>query len=211
MVRPLRERRMSIKVRDFIERVLLFAFIGWFVYQLVTAIAAGETPWVSGLVLFGELVVLVLVFVRRPAADISQSWSAWLLAFGATAMPLFVIPHGVQLFPAFIVGILFMIGIVAQITAKLSLSRSFGIVPANRGVVTNGMYSIVRHPVYASYLVGHVAFLLANFSAWNAAVYAFALGLQIARILSEEDLLTRDPAYAAYRETVRYRLLPGVF
>lgn len=202
---------MSIKVRDFIERILLIAFVGYFVVQLVTAIATGQTPWASGLVLVGEFVVLVLVFMRRPATEISMSWGPWLLAFGATAAPLFVIPHGEQFLPTLAVAALFVISIAAQVIAKLSLSRSFGIVPANRGVVTKGMYSFVRHPVYASYLIGHIAFLLANFNGWNLAVYTFALGLQIARMLAEEELLTRDPAYAAYRQVVRYRLVPGVF
>ena len=36
---------------------------------------------------------------------------------------------------------------------KLSLGRSFGLMPANRGVVSTGMYRLVRHPIYLGYLV----------------------------------------------------------
>jgi protein-S-isoprenylcysteine O-methyltransferase Ste14 len=77
--------------------------------------------------------------------------------------------------------------------------------------VTSGLYSVVRHPVYASYLVGHVGFLLLHPTFWNVSVYTAGLGFQVARMMAEERLLERDPIYAAYSATVRYRLMPGVF
>jgi protein-S-isoprenylcysteine O-methyltransferase Ste14 len=110
-----------------------------------------------------------------------------------------------------VLAALFALSIGAQIMAKLSLNRSFGMVPANRGVVTSGLYGLVRHPVYASYLLGHIAFLLANPTLWNASLYAVALGLQLARMQAEERLLRRDPVYAAYAQSVRYRLVPGLY
>ena len=45
---------------------------------------------------------------------------------------------------------------------KITLGRSFGVVPANRGVVVGGPYNFVRHPIYTGYLITHVAFLVAN-------------------------------------------------
>ena len=102
-------------------------------------------------------------------------------------------------------------GLSMQIAAKINLNRSFGIVPANRGVVTDGFYSIVRHPVYASYLIGHVGFLLLNPNWWNLTVYTSGLAFQVSRMLMEEGLLSHDPLYQAYRQHVRYRLVPGVF
>lgn len=202
---------MSLKLRDLIERVLLCAFVGSLTYRLLTAIVAGQTAWVSGLVLVGEIMILALVLFRRPAADISTSWREWLLAFAGSAAPLLIAPGGQQLVATDVLGLVFVVSIIAQVAAKASLNFSFGIVPANRGVRTKGLYAFVRHPVYATYLVGHVAFLLGNWSAWNICVYSFALALQIGRIMAEENLLTRDPEYAAYRQRVRYRLVPGVF
>jgi protein-S-isoprenylcysteine O-methyltransferase Ste14 len=39
----------------------------------------------------------------------------------------------------------------------------------------------------------------------------FALcGVQFARARAEEEFLASDPVYRAYRERVRYRLIPGV-
>lgn len=202
---------MSLHVRDLAERALLCALVGWLAWRIGASIVAGETSWVSMLVLAGEILVLIFVLIGRKATDVTTRPSDWLLAFAGAAAPLLVTPGGEQLVPTSVIASLFLFGFVAQIAAKISLNFSFGLVPANRGVVSGGLYKFVRHPVYASYLIGHVAFLLANPTGWNAFVYSAALALQIGRLLAEERLLCRDPAYVAYQQAVRYRLLPGVF
>ncbi len=98
-----------------------------------------------------------------------------------------------------------------QLFAKLSLGRSFGLLPANRGVVSTGAYRFVRHPIYAGYLLSEIGFLLANFSTRNLITIGVWMVLQIGRILLEERLLSDDADYRAYRAQVRYRLIPGVF
>lgn len=202
---------MTMRVRDTVERVLLCVFVSWLAWRIGSSILAGDTTWVSALVLVGELLVLFFVLIGRPASAVSTSPREWLLAFAGSAAPLFVMPGGEQIAPTPVIAAVFLIGILAQIAAKLSLNRSFGVVPANRGVVTTGLYGLIRHPVYASYLIGHAAFLLANPTFWNLAVYSIALALQVGRILAEEGLLARDAAYVAYQQSVRYRLVPGVF
>jgi protein-S-isoprenylcysteine O-methyltransferase Ste14 len=157
--------------------------------------------------------VLLLFFVvfARPASDGSTSTREWLIAFAGTAAPLFATPGGTPLLPVNVIAVIFLVGIVLQVSTKVNLNRSFGIVPANRGVVTTGFYSVVRHPVYASYFIGHMAFLLVNPTLWNLCIYSIELGFQIARMHAEEGLLSRDPAYASYLRNVRYRLVPGVY
>lgn len=202
---------MKLQTRDLIERGFLTVFVSWLAWRILSAIFAGETSWVSAFVLVGELLVLFFVLTGRPASEVSTKPHEWLLAFAASALPLLVTPGGAPAAPPVLLVALFLFSIAAQIAAKLSLNRSFGMVPANRGVVTKGLYAYVRHPVYASYLLGHVAFALANPTLWNIAIYLVAFGIQVVRMHAEEGLLTRDPAYAAYRETVRYRLVPGVY
>jgi protein-S-isoprenylcysteine O-methyltransferase Ste14 len=102
-------------------------------------------------------------------------------------------------------------GLLIQISAKIVLWRSFGIVAAVREIKVSGPYRFVRHPMYAGYTIVHVGFLLAFPSLWNLAVYASALLVQIARLLREEQLLNRDQHYREFASRVRYRLLPGVF
>ena len=93
----------------------------------------------------------------------------------------------------------------------MTLGRSFGIVPANRGVVDSGPYLLVRHPIYAGYLVTHVAFLVAHPTLWNLAVIAICDTSLIVRASFEERILSNDERYRHYCERVGWRLLPGVF
>jgi len=202
---------MNMQLRDTVERILLCLFVGSLTWRIVASVMGGETSWVSALILIDEFLVLGFVIFGRRAKDVSTSWREWLLAFAGSAAPLLAQPGGEQLLPTVALAFLFIISIFAQLAAKLSLNRSFGIVPANRGVVTKGLYSYVRHPVYASYLLGHIAFWLTNPTLWNFAVYTVAMALQVFRMIAEEGVLSRDPEYAAYRQVVRYRLVPGVF
>jgi protein-S-isoprenylcysteine O-methyltransferase Ste14 len=104
------------------------------------------------------------------------------------------------------------LGALWQVWAKWTLGRSFGMLPAQRGVVTGGPHRVVRHPIYLGYLVSHVGFLLANFSPRNAAVLAALYLLQAARMrLEERVLMASSTEYAAYTRAVRWRFVPGVF
>src|ERR1019366_3170943 len=97
------------------------------------------------------------------------------------------------------------------IYGKLSLGRSFGLLPANRGIIVAGAHRWGRHPIYLGYILCHGGFLLASFSWRNLAVYGMLHLVQIGRLLREEKLLSRDGAYRQYRRRVPYRLVPGVF
>jgi protein-S-isoprenylcysteine O-methyltransferase Ste14 len=103
------------------------------------------------------------------------------------------------------------IGVCLVVTAKLTLGRSFGLMPANRGVVVGGPYRFIRHPIYTGYLVTHVAFLAAHPEALNLLVIAVADGVLIIRALMEERVLRGDAAYRGYCRRVGWHLVPGVF
>ena len=95
------------------------------------------------------------------------------------------------------------------IAGKLTLGRSFGLMPANRGIVCRGIYRTLRHPIYAGYLVTHAAFLVAHPSAWNLAVLVVSDSALMIRAMYEERTLARTPEYADYMTRVRWRVAPG--
>jgi protein-S-isoprenylcysteine O-methyltransferase Ste14 len=102
-------------------------------------------------------------------------------------------------------------GMLWQISAKVVLGRSFGLLPAARGIVTGGPYRVVRHPIYLGYLVGHLGFLLSNFSLQNVLVLGALYVAQTIRMLREEAVLGGSAEYRDYTRRVRWRIVPFVF
>ena len=91
------------------------------------------------------------------------------------------------------------------------LSRTIE-VQENQTVVDTGLYGIVRHPMYSATLVLFLSMPLVLGSAISFLVF-LAYPLIIAkRIRNEEQVLTAELAgYAAYKEKVRWRLLPFIW
>jgi len=151
------------------------------------------------------------LFARVP---IKRDWTpfAFVCSVGGTFYFLAVrLSPGTQLIPELAGASLQLLGIFWQMFAKVSLSRSFGILPANRGVFSHGAYRFMRHPMYLGYFLTDIGFLLANFGIQNVIVYGCQFALQIGRIVREERLLSEDELYRAYRGKVRFRVIPGVF
>lgn len=164
------------------------------------------------LLVVSEALGVALILLRRRSATLSSHPLDWVLGFAAVNASLLAVPAPAgTLIPPELASALMFAGLLFQIWAKATLWRSFGIVPANRGVKTSGPYRFVRHPMYAGYMLTHVGFLLGFPLLQNALLYLVVLLIEVARILREEALLGRDSGYRAYTERVRYRLLPGIF
>jgi protein-S-isoprenylcysteine O-methyltransferase Ste14 len=192
------------------EWCVILALYGWLVARLWSGFW-DDGKVVNLLLLMSEGLVIVFVLFRRPATEVSRRPAEWLLAFAVTSLPMLATPGGESPLPPLVPAALLLAGMIVQLHAKVTLGRSIGMIPANRGLKLGGPYRFVRHPMYAGYLIGHVAYLLANPTWWNLAVYALCDGLQVARLLAEERLLVRDEHYLAYRARVPYRLIPSVF
>ena len=68
------------------------------------------------------------------------------------------------------------------------------------------------HPIYLGYLVGHIGFLLVNFSWRNLIVLSVFFLVQVLRITREEAILaTNSEDYRHCRERVRWRVIPFVY
>ena len=172
-----------------------------------------RTGHATGLLLLAsEALVVVLTVFRRAAGVVDRTMRARMLTALSMMGPPLVRPTSGEPWVSgtLTVGIS-AIGLLVVIGGKLSLGRSFGLMPANRGIVSSGLYRVVRHPIYFGYLVTHAAFLAANPLAWNAVMLGAAdVGL-LRRAVCEEETLARDVEYRAYMQRVRWRVLPGLF
>jgi protein-S-isoprenylcysteine O-methyltransferase Ste14 len=102
-------------------------------------------------------------------------------------------------------------GIIVTQISRLYLGRSFGLLPANRGIVSHGPFRLIRHPVYLGWLLLTIGFGILNPSYRNLLVTIAILPFMFARIEQEEALLQTDPEYRSYSERTRYHLLPGLY
>jgi protein-S-isoprenylcysteine O-methyltransferase Ste14 len=173
-----------------------------------------RTGHVTGLLLLvGESLVVVLTIARRPAISVDRSAVAAVMTTVSLAGPALLRATDGQAslasdqFTAVASGI----GLVIVVMGKMALGRSFGVVPANRGVVVRGPYSFVRHPIYTGYLITHASFLVAHPAPWNLSVILIADVALILRALMEERVLSADAVYQQYCRRVGWHLVPGVF
>jgi len=164
------------------------------------------------LLLASESLVVVLTIVRRSACIVDRTWMTRILTLLSMLGPPLVYPaHVMPLTPESITVTISAVGLLVVIAGKLSLGRSFGLLPANRGIVSTGCYRILRHPIYLGYLITHVAFVAANPTAWNATLLLVSDAALLRRAIYEERTLARDPEYRDYMQRVRWRVLPSVF
>jgi protein-S-isoprenylcysteine O-methyltransferase Ste14 len=186
---------------------VLFAFFAYAAFQNWR-----NTGHIQSLILaFQELLIVGLAITRHHSIVESRSLWDWGVALLGTAAPLLQRP-GPTLPELEPIGLgLQIIGTALATIAVGSLGRSFGIVAANRGVRTSGFYRFVRHPLYGSYIVGYLGFLLGNLSIWNITLIVITILCQYARAVAEERILLQDPVYQAYAQRVRYRFIPYIF
>lgn len=208
---PSPARRRSDRIADLTGRAVVVSLFTLFVVAIL--IDFSRTGRLTGLLLVaGEALVVILTLFRRSAVWIDRSWRARFLTGLSLAGPPLMRPAAdAGLLPDSTTVALSAIGLSIVIAGKLSLGRSFGLMPANRGVVSGGVYRFVRHPIYAGYLVTHVGFLAAHATVWNLSLLAAADLALLVRAIQEERTLALDPFYVAYQKRVHWRVLPGVF
>ncbi|HBH26728.1 MAG TPA: isoprenylcysteine carboxyl methyltransferase [Rhodospirillaceae bacterium] len=203
---------MHLKTRkylDITEKCLALALYSFMIFRLFPR-SWEYSEFYTLILVASEGLVIILLVLRRPANNISNNLYDWTIALTGTCAALMVSRGGE---PLFLTGgaFLMLFGLIVHLWAKVALWRSFGLVAANREVRQGGLYRLVRHPMYAGYMMTHAGFLLIMPTLWNLGVYVVTWALLILRIFAEEKLLSQDPVYRDYAAQVRYRLLPGVF
>jgi protein-S-isoprenylcysteine O-methyltransferase Ste14 len=196
---------------DLVARVVIVALFTFMAVNIGFDFARTGRP--TGLMMLAsEALVVVLTVFRRAPAIVDRSVRARVLTAISVVGPPLVRPATLTpLAPELATMGLSIVGLGLVIAGKISLGRSFGILPANRGIVCRGLYQWVRHPIYMGYLLTHVAFVVAHPTLNNVMLLVTADIALMARAVCEERTLARDPEYRAYQQRVRWRVAPGLF
>ena len=202
---------MGARLRSVGTAALLALLFGAFAYANLLHWHETGRPSGLGAMILAAVIALLFVF-RRPAVATSGRLVAWVAAPVGTFAILAARPttstHA-SLTPVFEATQL--VGLLLALAGIGVLGRSFGLVAANRGVKTSGLYRFVRHPLYSAYLLVDGGYVLENLSVRNVTLLAIGLSAQLLRIREEERVLVEDRSYHDYCQRVRYRLVPLVY
>jgi protein-S-isoprenylcysteine O-methyltransferase Ste14 len=193
----------------------------WFaVLAFVAAAQIGASPvepWPSRLSSFClaifYLLLALLIMTRPPAKAEAEGLLPRLAGFVGTYLPWSIALFGkTDQAASNLASTAFVLtGLVMTIVTVRHLGRSFSIVPQARSVVQTGPYRWIRHPLYFSEEIGVVGVALRSLTPATAIILILHFGVQVCRILYEEDLLRRVcPEYASY-EASTWRLIPYVW
>lgn len=196
------------KYSQMISNVLLGIFCLLFVIIYARQFLLTSRP---SLALYMVLNGIYLIFAlkRRPAKEVDIHFFSWLFTFAGTLLPILALPSSTKGF--FLGYFLQTFGIIISIVGICSLNKSFGLLAANRGIVTSGLFKFVRHPLYFSYSVSILGFVLNNCNFYNVFLFSTHFFCQIQRIKYEEKILAKDPKYRSYMTNTKYRLIPYVY
>lgn len=167
-----------------------------------------------GLTCIFFLVVIGLFVLRRSPLRKEQGLWERGVAVGATLVPMAIgVAPATQsgMVVSLLASFLIMVGLAIALTGFLSLRTCFGILPEVRGMVTDGLYRHLRHPVYLGEGVASLGITLLVLSPLTASMLLLFLFLEWRRALSEEAIL--GSVFHQYREYAgrTKQFIPGLW
>jgi len=161
--------------------------------------------------LTGAAIMAVMSFARFVPRTSTVNLRTLAASGGMLILPCLMRPTSPSAGALATTGLIFeLFGIGLSQVARVYMGRSFGVLPANRGIVSKGPFRWVRHPIYFGWLILSIGYAMSYPSDRNIMLIATTLPLMVWRIGQEEGHLSADPEYRRYMDRVRYRLWPGV-
>jgi protein-S-isoprenylcysteine O-methyltransferase Ste14 len=193
----------------------------WFMLLAIgAAIKIGASladPWPSLLSSFCiavfYMLLALLIMTRPPAKAQADGLLPRIAAFVGTYLPWTITFFGKtdQALPNLMSTAFVLTGMIMMLVTIRHLGRSFSLVPQARFVVQTGPYRWIKHPLYLAEEIAILGVVLQYLTPVTVIVLVLHIGIQVCRILYEEDLLRRNcPEYSSY-EASRWRLIPYVW
>ena len=161
--------------------------------------------------LVGAAIMAVMSFARFAPRSVTVNLQTIAASGGMLILPCFMRPTHASDGALATAGLIFeLFGVLLTQVARVYMGRSFGVLPANRGIVSKGPFRWVRHPIYFGWLILSIGYSMSFATERNVVLIAMTLPFMVWRISQEEQHLTADPEYRRYMDRVRYRLWPGI-
>ena len=167
---------------------------------------AANVVWLTG-----AAIMAVMSFARFAPRTSTVNLRTLAASGGMLILPCFMRPTNLSAGALATTGLIFeLFGVVLTQVARVYMGRSFGVLPANRGIVSKGPFRWVRHPIYFGWLILAIGYAMSYPNDRNIMLIAATLPFMVWRIDQEEVHLSADPEYRRYMDRVRYRLWPWV-
>ncbi|HVZ27105.1 MAG TPA: isoprenylcysteine carboxylmethyltransferase family protein [Rhizomicrobium sp.] len=185
---------------------ILLCWLAYLAYWTITARSAKRDVgkrrwWQQWAVTRIGFVLLVILALQSPALR------RWIRGIN---------PHAVNASPAYgIAGVLFCAtGVGLAIWARTILGRNWGMPMSQKEdpeLVTQGPYSVIRHPIYAGVLLAFLGSALATSLAWLLPLIFCCFYFLLSARQEEKLMLAQFPqSYPAYRARTKM-LIPYLF
>ncbi len=192
--------------------IAVASFFSYYIYDTIIRLTTGTCITLLVALLFRNTSITLVFLLRRPSKLTSRNVGDWIAAVGGTFITYLYTNQATPIY-LFVVPAAYVVMIVTAFLSTIciiNLGRSFGLVPANRGVKTDLLYGIVRHPLYLLYTIYDLAVISLAFSSHNCCICILHALFSYLRARREENILMRDSAYREYVSKTRYMFLPGV-
>ena len=192
--------------------IAVASFFSYYIYDTIIRLVSGTCLTLLIALLFRNTSITLVFLLRRPSKLTSRNIGDWIAAIGGTFITYLYTDQAKPISPLIIPTAYIVMIITAFLSTIciINLGRSFGLVPANRGVKTELLYGIVRHPLYSLYTIYDIAVISLAFSPHNCCICILHALFSFLRAKREEEILIQDESYREYVSKTRYMFLPGV-
>ncbi len=192
---------------DVLGNTLGIVFFGALTLLSAAQLLITGNPLSFGLALYNALLALTLAVRDAPAR--AGTGRGMILGLAGTLLPFVSIveraPDGPLASLGAVVQATALVWVIASVAA---LGKSFGVAPADRGLVVTGPYHIVRHPLYLGELAFYAGVCIARPSILSVTLWIALACLQLARLRAEEGAIH---GYEEYAQAVPWKLVPGIY
>ena len=159
------------------------------------------------------MLLALLIVTRPPATAQADGLLPRIAAFVGTYLPWTITFFGKseQALPNLASTACVLVGMIMMLVTVRHLGRSFSLVPQARSVVQTGPYRFIKHPLYLAEEIAILGVVLQYLTPATVIIFVLHLGVQVCRILYEEDLLRRNCAEYSSYEASRWRLIPYIW
>ena len=223
---------MNIKL--FFEAIIKY-FLGVILVGLLLFLPAGTFKYINGLLFMGLLFIPmfiagIIMMIKSPCLlkerlDVKEKESKQRVVVKASALMFilgFVIAglnyrYGWIKLPNIVVIIASIIFILSYVMYAVVLKQNAFLartikVDKEQKLITTGLYSIVRHPMYTATIFLFLSMPLILNSIISFIIFLIYPFVIVARINNEEEVLEKElNGYKEYKKKVKYKLIPFIW